>query len=71
MKKHLRELLKEVSALGGKVIGIEQNSHVKIHLTGPGGHSGVLIVSSSPSDRNAARRQRADVRRALTRPVTP
>jgi hypothetical protein len=67
MRKHIREALDELRGFGATIVGVEQNSHVKIHYRDSQGREDVLIISTSPSSWRAVHNQRALLRRKLGR----
>jgi hypothetical protein len=66
MMKHVQETCEEIRRFGGTIVAVEQNRHVKIRYSWQG-RADVLIVGTSPSDRNAIHHQRALLRRKLGR----
>jgi hypothetical protein len=69
MKKHIREALRELREFGVTVVSVTQNSHVKVRIRGARGREGTVVLSSTPSDRRAAGKVSADIRRAVARLV--
>ena len=67
MRKQLRKELGEIRALGATVVSVEQNKHTKIRCLDSRGHLVVLVLSTSPSDRNTVWNNRALFRRTLGR----
>jgi hypothetical protein len=63
MRKHIREALDELRGFGATIVGVEQNSHVKIRYRDGQGHEDILVMSTSPSSRNAIHNQQAFLRR--------
>jgi hypothetical protein len=67
MKRHIKELLGDLHDAGINNIIVIQNSHTKITWRGAAGRKCTLVVSTSPSDRNAAKQMRRDLKHLLAR----
>jgi hypothetical protein len=65
MRRHVREILRQLKDIGIDSPIVTQNSHVKVRFH-HNGRDRLLVMSTSPSDRNAIHNMRRDLQRLLS-----
>jgi hypothetical protein len=66
MQKHLRETLRALKEAGVRSLVVKQNCHFKVSWHDTHGRKVSLVLSTTPSDRNAIHMNRRRMRRLLT-----
>jgi hypothetical protein len=67
MQKHLRETVQALKDAGAKDLTVTQNGHYKVGFRNATGQKRTLVMGVSPSDARAIHKQRAVMRRLLSR----
>jgi hypothetical protein len=67
----LRDRLAEIEAHDLTIVGLQYGRHVKVGISAADGRTMLLILSKTPSDRRAAAKVRAQLRRFARQEATP